>query len=228
LHYYLLRHGRPMYRDPEFRVYILILLIGSILIILLNMGIFGFFDSVRYSVFQVVSIATTTGYTTSDFDAWSSGSKVILLSLMFIGGSSGSTAGGIKVLRIYLLVRYAILQILKVAEPRTARIVKYGENVIKKDILDETAAFFVLYIMIFAVSSVIIAISGYDFLTSVSSVAACLGNVGPAMGFAGASESYSFFPYHIKIVLAMNMWIGRLEIFTVLALFIPQFWMKKW
>jgi len=228
LHYYLLRHGKLMFRDPEFRVYILILLIGSILIIFLNMSIFGFFDSVRYSVFQVVSIATTTGYTTSDFDTWSSGAKAILLTLMFIGGSSGSTAGGIKVLRLYLLLRYAVLQVLKVAEPRTVRIVKYGENVIKKDILDETAAFFVLYIMIFAISSVTVAISGYNFLTSLSSVAACLGNVGPAMGLAGASESYSFFPYHVKVILLLNMWIGRLEIFTVLALFIPQFWMRKW
>lgn len=228
LHYYLLRYGRLMFRDPEFRVYIMILLVGSILIILLNMNIFGFFESVRYSVFQVVSIATTTGYTTSDFDMWSSGAKIVLLTLMFIGGSSGSTAGGIKVLRLYLLIRYAVLQIMKVAEPRTARIVKYGENVIKKDVLDETAAFFVLYIMIFAISSIIVALSGYDFLTSLTSVAACLGNVGPAMGLAGASESYSFFPYHIKIILLLNMWIGRLEIFTVLAIFIPQFWIRKW
>jgi len=159
---------------------------------------------------------------------WSSGAKVILLTMMFIGGSSGSTAGGIKVLRLYLLLRYAVLQIMKVAEPRTARIVKYGENVIKKDILDETAAFFVLFIMIFAISTVLVSLSGYDILTSISSVAACLGNVGPAMGLAGAAESYSFFPYHVKIILALDMWIGRLEIFAVLALFIPQFWMKKW
>jgi trk system potassium uptake protein TrkH len=228
LHYYLLRMGRLPYRDPEFRVYITVLAAGSILIVLLNMSAFGLFDSVRYSVFQVVSIATTTGYTTSDFDMWNSGAKVILLTLMFIGGSSGSTAGGIKILRLYLLIRYAILQIMKVAEPRTARTVKYGENVIKKDILDETAAFFVLFILIFAASIIFVSLSGFDFLTTISSVAACLGNVGPAMGLAGASESYSFFPYHVKFILALNMWIGRLEIFTVLALFIPQFWMRKW
>jgi trk system potassium uptake protein TrkH len=220
--------GRLPYRDPEFRVYITVLAAGSILIVLLNMSAFGLFDSVRYSVFQVVSIATTTGYTTSDFDMWNSGAKVILLTLMFIGGSSGSTAGGIKILRLYLLIRYAILQIMKVAEPRTARTVKYGENVIKKDILDETAAFFVLFILIFAASIIFVSLSGFDFLTTISSVAACLGNVGPAMGLAGASESYSFFPYHVKFILALNMWIGRLEIFTVLALFIPQFWMRKW
>jgi trk system potassium uptake protein TrkH len=147
---------------------------------------------------------------------------------MFIGGSSGSTAGGIKIIRLYLLIRYSILQILKVAEPRTARIVKYGEDVIKKNVLDEVAAFFILYIIIFAVSSVLIALSGFDIITSASAVAATIGNVGPAMGLAGAAESYAVFPYHVKIILAIDMWIGRLEIFTVLALFIPYFWMRRW
>jgi len=228
LHYYLLSQRRGIYKDPEFKAYIFIFLIASISIILLNLKTYNIFESIRYSVFQVVSIATTTGYTTADFDTWSSGAKIILLTLMFIGGSSGSTAGGIKVLRIYLLVKYSIIQILKVAEPRTARTVKFGDKAIQKNILDETIAFFILFIMIFAVSSIILSLSDYDLVTSFSSVAACLGNIGPALGLAGASESYSFFSYHVKIILALDMWIGRLEIFTVLALFMPQFWMKKW
>lgn len=228
LHYYLLKERKPIFRDPEFKVYLMILVSASAIIILLNLNSLGYLDSVRYSIFQVVSISTTTGYTTADFDTWSSGAKIILLTLMLIGGSSGSTSGGMKVTRIYILVKYAFIQILKVAEPRTARTVKYGDNVIKKDILNQTAGFFILYILVFAVSAILIAMSNFDFLTTVSSVAACISNIGPAMGLAGASESYAFFPYHIKVILLLNMWIGRLEIFTVLTLFMPQFWMRKW
>ncbi|MFP3909249.1 MAG: TrkH family potassium uptake protein [Halobacteriota archaeon] len=228
LHYYLLKERKPIYRDPEFKVYLMILASASVIIILLNLNSLGYMDSVRYSVFQVVSISTSTGYTTADFDTWGMGAKMILLVLMFIGGSSGSTSGGMKVTRIYILVKYAFLQVLKVAEPRTARTVKYGDNVVKKDILNQTAGFFILYILVFAVSAILISMSNYDFLTTVSSVTACISNIGPAMGLAGASESYAFFPYHIKMILLLNMWIGRLEIFTVLALFMPQFWMRKW
>lgn len=228
LHYYLFKERKNIFRDPEFKVYLLILASASAAIILLNLNSLGYLDSIRYSIFQVVSISTTTGYTTADFDTWSNGAKIILLTLMFVGGSSGSTAGGMKVTRVYLLVKYAFLQVSKVAEPRTARTVKYGDKVVKKDILNQTAGFFILYILVFAVSTILISISNFDLLTSVSSVTACISNVGPAMGLAGASESYSFFPYHIKVILLLNMWIGRLEIFTVLTLFMPQFWMRKW
>ncbi len=228
LHYYLLKERSLIFRDPEFKVYLMILASASVIIILLNLNSLGYMDSVRYSIFQVVSISTTTGYTTADFDTWGMGAKMILLVLMFIGGSSGSTSGGMKVTRLYLLVRYAFLQVLKVAEPRTARTVKYGDTVVKKDILNQTAGFFILYILVFTVSAILIAMSNFDLLTTLSSVAACISNIGPAMGLAGASESYSFFPYYIKVILLLNMWIGRLEIFTVLTLFMPQFWMRKW
>jgi len=228
LHYYLFKERKRIYKDPEFKTYISVIAIATLILTIVNLEKFDIFNSFRYSIFQTVALITTTGYTTYDFDTWSDGAKAVLLLLMFIGGSSGSTAGGIKVIRLYLLIRYSILQILKVAEPRTARIVKYGEDVIKKDVLDEVAAFFILYIIIFAVSSVLIALSGFDMVTSASAVAATIGNVGPAMGLAGAAESYAAFPYHVKIILAIDMWIGRLEIFTVLALFIPYFWIKRW
>jgi trk system potassium uptake protein TrkH len=227
LHYYLLK-GRRIYRDPEFKAYISIIILASLLLTAINLNGLGLIDSLRHSIFQSITVITTTGYTTYDFDQWSNGAKAIILMLMFVGGSSGSTAGGMKVIRLYILIRYAILQILKVAEPRTARTVKYGEDVIKKDILDGVAAFFILYVLIFVASTVLISLAGFDLLTSASSVAATIGNFGPAMGLAGAAESYAAFPCYVKLILAINMWVGRLEIFTVLALFIPYFWMKKW
>jgi trk system potassium uptake protein TrkH len=228
LHYYLLKERRAIFRDPEFKTYILVILLASLLLTAINLDRFDLLNSLKYSIFQGVTIVTTTGYTTYDFDAWSNGAKVVLLMLMFAGGCSGSTAGGIKVVRLYLLLRYAILQILKVAEPRTARSVKYGDVAINKDVLNKVVAFFILYILVFAISTALISISGFDLITSCSAVAAALSNVGPAMGLAGATETYFAFPYHIKLILAINMWVGRLEIFTVLALFIPYFWMKKW
>ncbi len=228
IHYYLLRGRFKFARDPELLTYLSIIAIATAILTLYNLENFDPFNSFRFSFFQVVSIMTTTGYTTYDFDTWCDGVKMILLILMFIGGCSGSTGGGIKVIRIYILLKYAVVQIFKSAEPKTVRAVKYGTNTIKKEVVESVVAFFILYIIIFTISSLIPALSGYDLLTSISAVAACLGNVGPGMGLAGASETYSFFPDYIKILLALNMWIGRLEIYTVLALFIPSFWRERW
>ncbi len=228
IHYYLLKGKFRVARDPEFLTYLSIIFIATVIITLYNLKNFDPFDSFRFSFFQVVSIMTTTGYTTYDFDTWCDGVKIILLILMFIGGCSGSTGGGIKVVRIYILLKYAIVQIFKSAEPKTVRAVRYGTDIMKREVVESVVAFFILYIMIFTISALILALSGYDVLTSISAVAACLGNVGPGMGLAGASETYSFFPDYIKVLLALNMWIGRLEIYTVLALFIPSFWRERW
>lgn len=225
--YFLLRGNARILRDAEFRAYVAVLLTAILLLTLANLRL-GLSESLRYSAFQAVSIMTTTGFTTCDFDAWNDSARFVLLILMFVGGCSGSTAGGIKVIRIYLLLRYSIQRILKAAEPRTVRVVKYGEKTLSSDVLENVSAFFVLYILIFVVSSLLIALSGYDILTSISATAATLGNVGPGMGLAGAAENYASFPVHVKVLLCMNMWVGRLEIFTVLALFIPSFWKESW
>jgi trk system potassium uptake protein TrkH len=143
---------------------------------------------------------------------------------MFIGGCSGSTAGGMKVIRMYVLMKYAIHQILRSAEPKVIKVIKYGETALRKEVVESVVAFFILYLFVFTISVVALALHGYDFTTSISAVAACLGNVGPGMGLAGASETYSHFPNLVKLILCLDMWIGRLEIYTVLALFIPKFW----
>jgi trk system potassium uptake protein TrkH len=227
--YFLLRGNFRIIRDAEFRVYAFILSMAVLVLAILNLDTYSsIIESIRYSVFQAVAIMTTTGYTTYDFDTWNDSAKLVLLILMFVGGSSGSTAGGIKAGRMYLLTIYSIIQIQKAAEPRRARVVKFGGEVIKSELLDEVAAFFVLYIVIFVISVFLVSISGLDMITSISAVAATINNVGPALGAAGASETYSALPWFAKLILSIDMWMGRLELFAVISLFIPTFWREKW
>ncbi len=226
--YFAIKRDFRILRDAEFRAYVLILAMAIITLTLINLERLEILESIRYSAFQAVSIMTTTGFTTYDFDEWSDAAKIILLVLMFVGGCSGSTAGGMKVVRIYMLVTHSLQRVLKAAEPRTVRAVRYGDRVVKRETIEDVAAFFVLYILIFVLSSVAVSLSGYDMLTSISATAATLGNVGPGMGLAGASEIYRHFDSHLKILLSINMWLGRLELFTVLAIFIPSFWREKW
>jgi trk system potassium uptake protein TrkH len=226
--YYLARRDFRILKDAEFKVYLSFLAFFALVLILVNLDRYDILNSMRYSMFQAVSIMTTTGYTTADFDMWNDSARFLMIVLMFIGGCSGSTAGGIKIVRIYLLLQYAVQQIMRTAEPRTIRSVKYGKKVLRKEQLEDLAAFFVLYVFIFVLSSMIVALSGYDILTSISATAATLGNVGPGLGLAGAGENYSGFSEHVKLLLTLNMWVGRLEIFTVISLFIPSFWREKW
>ncbi|AGK61698.1 potassium uptake protein, TrkH family [Archaeoglobus sulfaticallidus PM70-1] len=227
LHYYWLKGDARILRDPEFKAYISLLAIAIACLTILNSK-GDLIESFRYSAFNAVSLMTTTGYASYDFDRWMDSSKLIILTLMFIGGCSGSTAGGIKVIRIYLLEKYSIHQILKEADPRTARVIKMNDRILKKEIIDDITAFFVLYVLIFAVSSVVISLFGMDLLSAVSAVVATMSNVGPGLGAVGATESYSALHPVVKLILFFNMWAGRLELFTVLSLFIPSFWKERW
>ncbi len=226
---YLLLKGQSKFLgDTEFRFYISIILLAGAVMTAINLEKFDLLESIRYSFFQVASIMTTTGYTTFDFDTWSDSAKLMLLMLMFIGGSTGSTGGGIKVVRIYLLTAYSLSQILKSAEPRTARIVRLNDEVIDRDTLHNITAFFTLYVLIFVFSTFLISLTGLDMVSSISAVSATINNVGPGLGAVGAAESYSALSAPAKLILVFNMWIGRLELFTVLSLFIPSFWKERW
>ncbi len=224
IYYYVMHRNFKVLKDTEFKIYVTLTGFLIVVITLLNLKTYGLLDSLRYSSFQVICVLTTTGYTTADFDEWCNGSKMLLLILMFIGGCSGSTAGGMKVIRFYIISRYAIDQILRSAEPKVVKVIRYGETTLRREIVESVIAFFIIQVLVFTISSVVLSLSGYDILTSVSATASCLGNVGPGMGLAGASETYSHFPDIVKLLLCFDMWVGRLEIYTVLALFIPSFW----
>ncbi|MBU1700742.1 MAG: TrkH family potassium uptake protein [Candidatus Eisenbacteria bacterium] len=223
------RQPGVLFGDREWRAYVGMLGLVSALIALdlifghqgLSIG-----RGIRESVFQVVSIATTTGFVTTDFDQWSSFAKMILFTLMFIGGCSGSTAGAMKVMRVVVLIKFGWAAVHKIFRPHAVTSMRLGNQVLNDEIVNEILAFFVLFLGIFLISSLILAVMGLDLISSFSAVAANLGNVGPGLGSVGASETYSALPALGKILLTVCMLLGRLEIYTILVLFSPVFWRR--
>jgi trk system potassium uptake protein TrkH len=224
LHYSLLRKPGRVIANKEFQVYCLLLL-AAISIITADLYIHKFAsiqEAFRYGGFQAISFMTTTGFTTADFDAWSHLSKIILFSLMFIGGCGGSTGGSIKVIRIYVLLKYFKQRIRKILYPHAIFVLKTGKKPISDDIIQGIIAFFISYILIFVVCSIAMTAVGFDMVSAASSVAATLGNIGP--GFGLVSADYASVPILGKLILSFCMWAGRLELFTVLVLLTPAFW----
>jgi trk system potassium uptake protein len=229
LHFHLLR-GKPqvMWRDPECRFFIGLFLMFTIITALSIYGVHypSVGKSLQYGAFQVASILTTTGYATADFEFWPPLPQCILLLCMFIGGSAGSTGGGIKCMRILLLLRHAYQEIFRLIHPRAVIRVKLGAQVVSPEVLSGIWGFFVLWLGLLFVSVFLVAATGVDVLTSFASVLACIGNIGPGLGAVGPSENYAMIPTLAKMVLMLCMLLGRLEIFTVIILFIPEFYRK--
>jgi len=229
LHYKVL-HGNPksLIRDKEFLFYGGIILF-SILAIAIELRFYiynSIFTALRYASFQVVSVATTTGFVTVNYDVWPAFSKSILLILMFIGGCAGSTGGAIKNIRVLLLIKQAFREFRKLIHPQVITPIRLGDKVVSEDVLRNITGFFFLYIFIFVIASFIMTILGLDIVSAMASVAATLGNVGPGLGLVGPIQTYAFIPPLGKIVLTICMLLGRLEIYTVLILVIPEFWRK--
>lgn len=227
LHYHGIRGNfRAYLRDSEFRFYLAIIII-SVSLVSLNLYLNHIYNpstAFRYSLFQVMSILTTTGYTTADFNNWTDFSKMILLLLMFIGGCAGSTGGSIKNIRIFLLLKLIHREVRKLVHPSAVLPLRIGDDVISDEVIINVGAFFFLYMIIFIISTLFVASHGYDIVTSISAVAATQGNVGPGLGLVGPSFNYAFFSPQVKLLLATCMWIGRLELFTVILLLFPSTW----
>ena len=229
LYYYLLKgNPRRLFKDSEFRFYSFVM-IAAILLVTFNLwgGTYkSIWSSFRYAAFQVVSINTTTGFTTQDFDLWPSLSRGILLLLMFIGGCAGGTAGAIKNMRILILLKKGYQELLRLARPRAVIPVRLGGKPVEERVIAGITGFFILYILVFLVSSLILMKVGLDMVSSVSATAATMGTVGPGLGLVGASQNYAFLPPVAKATLCLNMLLGRLEIYTVLVLLLPSTWRK--
>lgn len=221
------RNLKIYFRDPEWRGYLLIIL-GATLIITLELWgkkIYpSIFTSLRHAIFNVVSIMTTTGFCTEDFNKWTEGSKVFLVTLMFIGGCGGSTGGGMKVIRWITLLKIAFNQTEKVFQPRSIRNIRIASTIIDEKIQLATLSFFFIFVFVFIFSTIIICLFNIDLVTSATAVAATLNNIGPGLSKVGAIENFSFLPYPVKILLSLCMVIGRLEVFSIIALFAPRFW----
>lgn len=219
---------RAYWRDREFLFYSNILLIMIIIISasLIITGRYPFGQALRYGVFQVVSITTTTGYGTADFELWSKSSQLILLLLMFVGGCAGSTGGSVKILRIMLVIKHANTELKKLVHPNAVIPVRIGDKPIAPEVVTNILAFFLLYIFIFAAGSVLMAAMGLDLVSAIASVAATLGNIGPGLGTIGPTDNYAHIPLVGKLLLTFFMLLGRLELYTVLVLFTKSFWRK--
>jgi trk system potassium uptake protein len=228
LHFQLLR-GRPLalWRDPEFRFYGWLTLIFTLVAMVYLYGVYGSVgQALRYGSFQIVSILTTTGFATADYALWAPVIQAILLSCMFIGGSAGSTAGGIKCMRILLLFKQANRELWRLIHPHSVSQLKLGGRIVKPEVLSGVFGFFVLFMFLFVVSSFALAAMGVDVLTSFAAVAATIGNIGPGLGGVGPAENYAHIPQAGKALLTFCMLLGRLEIYTVILLFVPEFWRK--
>jgi trk system potassium uptake protein TrkH len=225
LHFYLVKGKlKNFFKDREWRFYT-ILLITSILIISLNLYHSGpsqyngnYLKSLRDSAFQVVSITTSTGYITADFNLWPSFSTILLIILMFMGGSAGSTGGGIKQIRILIIIKHLYHELKKMIHPRAVFALKIGKENIEEHVVKNVIVFFTLFMFIFGGITLFLAFMGYDIITCFSASIATLGNTGPGLSRVGAVENYGFFDPYSKIVLSFAMLLGRLEIFSVLIL----------
>lgn len=228
LYYHALKgRWREFFSDGELRLYLIVLL-SAVLLIALNLRTSNTYHSIgqalRYSLFQSASIMTTTGFASADFDLWPTFSKMILFFLMFIGGCSSSTAGGIKVIRILMIFKQMKRGIAIRLHPRAVIAIKINGKPVSADTNSAVANFVYLYIGIFFVGTLLLSLENFSLETTVSAVAACLGNIGPGFHLVGPVLNYSIFSDASTLMLAVLMIIGRLELFTIILLFTRQFW----
>lgn len=184
-------------------------------------------SSFRHAMFQVIAIVTTTGFVTADYTMWNGIITILIFSLFFVGGSAGSTAGGVKIVRHIVMIKNAILEFKKILHPNAIIPVRYDGTRVPGKVVYNILSFFVLYMGIFIVGSIILSFMGLDFKTAMGAAASSLGNVGPAFGKLGPVNNYAWLPNSAKLFTSFLMLIGRLELFTVLVLLTPFFWRKN-
>lgn len=184
-------------------------------------------SSFRHALFQVTSVLTTTGFVTADFTMWSSFGTMVMFSLFFIGGSAGSTSGGIKIVRHIIMIKNSLLEFKKLLHPNAIVPVRYNNQGVPKNIVFNILAFFVLYMGVFILSSIVLTFLGLDFESAIGASATSLGNIGPAFGSVSPVNNFEHLSLVAKWFCAFLMLIGRLELFTVLILFSPFFWKKS-
>jgi trk/ktr system potassium uptake protein len=229
LHLKLLR-GRPFeyFRDAEFRFYFLFWLSACLI---LTLSVWGatydsFGESLRAAFFQGTSIMTTTGFCTADFDTWPQTSRILLILLMFVGGCAGSTGGGVKVVRVLVAIKALFRETFLYMRPAAVRKVKVDGVNVKPEAVSNIVAFLMIFVILFAVGSLIMTAFTPDLGTAASCTIACLGNIGPGLNAVGATRNYAEIPAMGQAMLTLFMLLGRLELYTVLVIFAPGFWKK--
>ena len=221
----LLRQFKSVFKDEELRLYIIIAVTAVALIALNIYDLYGNIgDTLRHAAFQVSSIMTTTGYTTTDFDLWPAFSKGILLMLMVVGACAGSTGGGIKVARVLLIFKILQRNIRKILNPRKVMVVRNNGRTVDEKVLDNTNAYLAAYLIIIVLCYLIISLDGFSIGTNLSAVLACFNNIGPGMEAVGPMMNFSGYSNLSTLTLSIAMLAGRLEIFPILVLLSRSAW----
>ena len=220
---------REIFSDQEFRVYgvVIVVVLGLMTGNLLHTGVYTHLsEAVRHALFQIVSIATTTGFSSQNWESWPVFSQTLLLTLMIGGGMAGSTAGGAKLIRLVILFKYAWRELLTIIHPRAVISIKLGGHPVSRDVLRAVLAFFTIMSFLLVAGTLSLTAMGIDFGTSISAVLTSISNVGPGINLVGPGHNFEALPVMAKWVLIFCMLLGRLEIYTAFVLLVPDFWRK--
>ncbi|HCB34278.1 MAG TPA: potassium transporter, partial [Acidimicrobiaceae bacterium] len=221
MHWHLIAGGQRSFRGySELRWYVGILLAGAVLLVLVNGAGAPAGDNVRQSLFYAASLGSSTGFGTSDYTAWLPAAQMVVLLLMVVGGMTGSTAGGLKVLRLQLTVRYAVREVLRARYPRAVLPMRIGEMNVAEQVAARAIGFVLLYMGLVVVGGVAVTALGADPLTGFSGALAAIANMGPALGAAGPADTALEFPRAARPILAVLMMFGRLEVFPAMLMFV--------
>ncbi len=224
----LLRQFRSVFKDEELRLYVGLAVACVIMLVLSIRPLYGTLEeTIRHACFQVSSIMTTTGYTTTDFDLWPSFSKAILLLLMVVGACAGSTGGGLKCIRVLLLFKSLGRNIRQILNPQKVQVIRSNDKVVQERVLGNTNAYLAAYVIILILSVLAISLDGFSFETNMSAVLACFNNIGPGMAAVGPVCNFSAYSGFSKLVLTADMLAGRLEIFPILVIFSRGTWRSR-
>ena len=224
----LLKEFKGAFRDEELRLYVGLAVVSVILIVLDIRPLYATLEeTIRHAAFQVSTIMTTTGFATTDFDLWPSFSKGILMMLMVIGASAGSTGGGFKCIRVLLLFKILRRNIRQILNPQKVMVVRNNGKAVDEKILANTNAYLAAYVVIIIISTLLISLDGFSFETNFSAVLACFNNIGPGMAAVGPTCNFAAYSVFSKVILSVNMLAGRLEIFPILVFLSRSTWTRR-
>ena len=222
--YFFLFAAKAKYilKNTEIKVFLGIVTAAVIMVMLNILPIYHTISkSFRYAIFQVATVISTTGYTTADFNSWPEFSKAILLLLMTFGACAGSTGGGFKISRVIILFKNILRELKKLIQPKIIRSIKMDDKAVDEGIVSSTTLYLAICIAVISVSTILVALDNFDFATTFSAVIASFNNIGPGFNKVGPSGNYADFSYFSKIILSLDMLLGRLEIFPIIMLFMP-------
>ena len=222
------------FRDQEWRFYTWVVIVAAVAITAVNLhagsypaSVSGVETAVRDGLFQAVSITTTTGFVSADYELWVPGAQAVLLALFFVGGMAGSTGGGIKTIRVLLLLKATANEIRKHLHPKAILLTRVGTKPVSEDTLTNIVGFVMLYLLLCLAGATVLAFMGLDLITSIGASLATVGNVGPGFGLVGATDNYGWMSSPELTVLSFLMLVGRLEVYTVLVLFQRETWKRR-